>query len=76
MYRRQPFLEDSNRAFEALRTHSEGWGIEQAEREVWEMTLSDGLEKEGSTPGSSRGEIWLVDLNPTGGCEQARVRPG
>ena len=40
------------------------------------MTLSDGLEKEGFMSGPSRGEIWLVDLSPTGGCEQARVWPG
>jgi mRNA interferase MazF len=26
--------------------------------------------------GPSRGEIWLVDLNPTRGHEQAGVRPG
>ena len=28
-----------------------------------------------STPEPSRGEIWLVDLNPTRGHEQAGVRP-
>ena len=27
-------------------------------------------------PDPSRGDVWLVDLNPTKGHEQSRVRPG
>lgn len=46
VYRRQRFLEESNRAFEALRANPEMWKTEQAEREAWDITLADGLEKE------------------------------
>ena len=45
LYRRQRFLEESNRAFEALRANPEMWKTEQAEREVWDITLADDLEK-------------------------------
>jgi len=44
MYRRQHFLEESNRAFEALRADPKKWKSEQAEREVWDITLTDDLE--------------------------------
>jgi len=44
-YRRQRFLEESNRAFEALRANPETWKAEQAECEAWDMTLADGLEQ-------------------------------
>lgn len=43
MYRRHRLLEESNRAFAALRANPEAWSIEQAERETWDMTLADGL---------------------------------
>ena len=46
MYRRQRFLEESNRAFDALRGNPEMWKTEQAEREAWDLTLADGLEQE------------------------------
>ena len=45
-YRRQRFLEENNRAFEALRADASAWKGEQAEREQWEITVADGLEKE------------------------------
>ena len=45
-YRRQRFLEESNRAFEALRANPETWKTERAEREAWDMTLADGLEED------------------------------
>lgn len=45
MYRRQRFLEATNRAFEALRANADAWQAEQAERQAWEITLSDGLEE-------------------------------
>ncbi len=45
-YRRQRFLEESNRAFEALRASPQAWKTEQAEREEWNLTLADGLEEE------------------------------
>lgn len=46
VYRRQRFLEESNRAFEALRADSLAWKAEQAEREPWHVTMADGLDKE------------------------------
>lgn len=46
LYRRQRFLEESNRAFEALQANPEIWKTEQAEREAWDITLADGLEKD------------------------------
>lgn len=46
VYRRQRFLEETNRAFEALRANSERWETEQAEREAWDITLTDGFEEE------------------------------
>lgn len=45
LYRRQRFLEESNRAFEALRANPAAWKTEQAEREMWDITLADGLEE-------------------------------
>lgn len=45
-YRRQRFLEESNRAFEALKASPEAWKSEQVEREAWDVTLADGLEEE------------------------------
>jgi hypothetical protein len=45
MYRRHHFLEDSNRAFEVLRANPAAWEAEQAEREAWDDTLADDLEK-------------------------------
>jgi arsenate reductase-like glutaredoxin family protein len=43
MYRRQRFLDESNRAFAALRANPATWKTEQAEREAWDVTLADGL---------------------------------
>jgi hypothetical protein len=45
LYRRQHFLEESNRAFQALQAHPELWKTEQDERDAWNTTLSDDLEK-------------------------------
>jgi len=45
-YRRQQFLEASNRAFAALRANAKAWQTEQTERQVWEISLADGLERE------------------------------
>ena len=45
-YRRQRFLEESNRAFGALQANAAAWKEEQAEREDWDITVGDGLEKE------------------------------
>ncbi len=46
LYRRQRFLEESNRAFEALRADRSAWMAEQAERDLWDITLADDLNKE------------------------------
>lgn len=46
IYRRQRFLEESNRAFEALRANPAMWKAEKAEREAWDITLGDRLERE------------------------------
>lgn len=46
MYRRQRFLEESNRAFAVLRANPEAWRAEQAEREAWDTTFADDLAEE------------------------------
>lgn len=43
LYRRQRFLEETNRAFEALRADTEAWRAEEEERGAWDTALSDGL---------------------------------
>lgn len=45
LYRRHLFLEESNRAFEALQANPELWKAEQGERDAWKITLSDDLDK-------------------------------
>jgi hypothetical protein len=42
--RRQTLLEETNRAYAALRNDPGAWAGEQAERGDWEATLADGLE--------------------------------
>lgn len=46
LYRRQHFLEPSNQAFAALRANPEVWRTEHTERQAWDITLADGLERE------------------------------
>ncbi|GBF35339.1 programmed cell death antitoxin YdcD [Desulfocucumis palustris] len=45
-YRRKCFLEEANRAYEALRNNPEAWKAELNERAEWDVTLNDGLRKE------------------------------
>ena len=45
-YRRKRFLEDANRAYNALRQNQKAWAEELEERAVWDATLSDNLEDE------------------------------
>lgn len=45
LYRHQRFLEECNRAFEALQANPELWKVEQGERDAWDITLSDDLKK-------------------------------
>ena len=44
-YRRRKFLEEANTAFASLRSDPEAWGEEQQEREIWDRTAEDGLER-------------------------------
>ena len=44
--RRRKILEATNQAFARLKTNESEWNEELAERELWENTLSDGVEKE------------------------------
>lgn len=41
-YRRQRFLEAANRQYAALRGDPAAWKQEMAEREAWDITLTDG----------------------------------
>ena len=44
--RRRRMLEMTNEAFAALKANPEAWQEELAERELWENTLTDGIEDE------------------------------
>lgn len=44
--RRRKMLEATNRAFEGLKSDKAAWQEETAERELWENTLSDGVNDE------------------------------
>jgi len=44
-HRRKVFLKQANAAFAALKADSKAWKEEQAERELWDKTLADGVEK-------------------------------
>ena len=44
--RREKMLEATNLAFARLKANKSEWQEEIAERELWENTLSDGVEKE------------------------------
>ena len=44
--RREKMLEATNLAFARLKANESEWQEEIAERELWENTLSDGVEKE------------------------------
>lgn len=44
--RRRKMLEATNSAFSALKADKEAWAVESEERQLWENTLADGVEKE------------------------------
>jgi len=44
-YRRKIFFESANHAFKKFRCDLTAWAQELKEREEWDRTLSDGLEK-------------------------------
>ncbi len=43
-YKRRWILEQTNRAYAALRSKPEQWAEEEEERHAWEQTLADGLQ--------------------------------
>ena len=45
-YQRDKFLDEVNLAYATLRKDSKAWKQEQAERALWDKTLSDGLNGE------------------------------
>lgn len=45
-YRRAKFLEEANAAFGAFRSNPETWDEERRERDLWDRTTSDGMERE------------------------------
>jgi hypothetical protein len=44
-YRREEFLRAANRDYAALRRNPKAWKEELGERELWERTVADGLDK-------------------------------
>ncbi len=44
-YRRESFLRAANSDFQALKGDSRAWKHEAQERQLWEQTLTDGLDK-------------------------------
>jgi hypothetical protein len=46
-HQKRLFWEATNAAYAALRRDQDAWKDEEAERSVWEVTLSDGLENDG-----------------------------
>lgn len=45
-YRRETFLREANESFAALRRNPEAWIAEQQERDLWDRTAGDGIERE------------------------------
>ena len=45
-YRREKFIEEANAAFAVLRSNPKAWSEEQQERDLWDQTAGDGLERE------------------------------
>ena len=45
-YQRERFLDEANAAYARLKSDPEAWKEELAEREQWDGTLADGIEKE------------------------------
>ena len=46
VYRREVFLEQTSRSFEALKEDPEAWREELEERALWENSLADGVDSE------------------------------
>ena len=45
-FRREQFLREVNEGFARLKSDPDAWAEELAEREAWDATLADGLNKE------------------------------
>jgi hypothetical protein len=45
-YQRDKLLDEMNAAFAALRSDPKAWKEEQAEREMWDRAIGDGLDDE------------------------------
>ena len=45
-YRREKFFRDLDETYARLEADPEAWKDELAERQIWDATLEDGLEKE------------------------------
>ena len=45
-YQRERLLDEANAAYARLKSNPKAWKEELAEREQWDATLADGLEKE------------------------------
>ncbi len=45
-YKKKKFFDRLNAAYEKLQSDPAAWSEEQKEREVWDITLSDGLESD------------------------------
>lgn len=44
-YKKRKFFEEMNAAFKKLRENKQDWDNECKEREVWDITIADGLEE-------------------------------
>jgi predicted DNA-binding protein len=45
-YQREKFMDEANAAYARLQSDPQAWREEQEERQAWDATLNDGLEKE------------------------------
>jgi hypothetical protein len=45
-YRRQIFLREANSAFALLRDNPKAWDAETEERQVWDVAVGDGVERD------------------------------
>lgn len=52
---RQHILDETNRRYAELRADPEAWAEEEAERELWDTTLLDGLRQEPAYPPNDEG---------------------
>jgi predicted transcriptional regulator len=63
-YARRRFLESLNQDFAALRGNAQAWTDETAEREAWDATLRDGLERDDGAVGQGQASGRLAAHRP------------